>query len=255
MIFKRRVKMHIGLWLALMFGLYGCGGGNAKVQLSLEDLAELKSASHVFIVDYPSPEFAWWIMPYSLPFTGVVNLNLEKVQKWLELPSPLELMDPARILKERIMATLEEKYHFTNLALPEGLLDDDLMDLRNKLKHGKVIDIKTDFWKLVPTGSETSQFLDPKKESYQFQYLGIMRVIDLNNPSVIRQRECHYPPENTNMGGWLRPKEYGSFSMAKPTWVNSMHVSELIGQHGEKIQNEIHKAVTHCLQEFQKLFP
>ncbi len=220
-------------------------------------MAQLKSASHVYIVAYPSPEFIWTIMTSSLPLpNSVLTLNLEKVGKWLELPSPLELMDPTRTLKDMIMATLEEKYHFTNLALAEEVsLDDDLRDLREKLKHGKVIDIKTNFWKLVPTGSETSHFLGPKKESYQFQYLAIVRVIDLDNPYVIRQRECHYPPENTNMGGCLRQKEYGSFSLERPTWVNSMHVPELIENGGEKLQTQIHKAVSQCLEEFQKLFP
>lgn len=248
--------MPIGLCLVLLFGLYGCGGGNAKAQLSLEEVTELKGSSHVYIVDYPSPEFAWWIMPYSLPFTGVVNLNLEKVEKKLELSSPLELIDPTSTLRDQIMATLENRYHFTNLALPHGgSLEENLMDLKEKLGEGKVIDIQTYFWELVPTGSENGDFLPPKKMPYQFQYSGIIRFINLDGPYVIHQHLCHYPPEMTNMGRWLRPKEYGSFAMAKPTWVNSMHVPELIENRGEKIQNQIHKAVTHCLEEFQKLFP
>ena len=256
MTYTRRVKIPIGLWLVLLFGLYGCGGGNAKVLLSLEDVAELKNASHVYIVDYPSPEFAWWIMPYSLPFTGVVNLNLEKVEKWLELPSPLELIDPTHTLRNQIMATLEDKYHFTNLALPQGVsLNENLMDLRKNLREGKVIDIQTYFWDLVPTGSENGDFLPPKKMPYQFQYSGIIRFIDLDGPSVIHQHLCHYPPEMAIYGEGLRPKEYGSFSLERPTWVNSMHVPELIENRGEKLQTQIHKAVTHCLQEFQKLFP
>jgi len=43
--------------------------------------------------------------------------------------------------------------------------------------------------------------------------------------------------------------------MKKPTWENAMQVSELIENRGEKIQTHIHNAVTHCLEEFQKLFP
>ncbi|GJL68218.1 MAG: hypothetical protein NPIRA06_08530 [Nitrospirales bacterium] len=180
MIFKRRVKMHIGLWLAFLLGLYGCGGGNPKVQLSLKDVVQLKSASHVYIVDYPSPEFAWWIMPYSLPFTGVVNLNLEKVEKWLELPFPLEIIDPTHTLRNQIMATLEDKYHFTNLALPQGVsLNENLMDLRKNLSEGKVIDIQTYFWKLVPTGSENGDFLPPKKCRINFNTQGISGLLTL----------------------------------------------------------------------------
>lgn len=257
MTYTRRVKIPIGLWLVLLFGLYGCGGGNAKVQLSLEDVAELKNASHVYIVDYPSPEFTWTVMTSSLPLpNSVLPLNLAKVEKWLELPSPLELIDPTRTLRIQMMATLEDKYHFTNLVLAEEVsLDDDLMDRRSKLKQGKVIDIKTEFWKLVPAGNPSRPFLPPEKSTYEFHYSGIVRFIDLDGHYVIHQHSCHYPSQYKNMGGWLRPKEYDSLSLIIPKRENPMSVPELIDQQGANIRIQIQKAVTHCLQEFQKLFP
>ena len=264
MIVNSIVRMQIGLCLVLLLAVYGCGGGKANMQLSLEEVAQLKHAPHVYIVDYPSPEFTWTIMnspfnrfPLIVP-NAVVSLNLEEVEKWLELPAPLELRDPTHSLRDLIMATLEKKYLFTNLVLPEGVwVDDDLRDLKETLTEGKVIDVKTEFWQIVPGGSESSTdaFLPPKKELYQFQYLAIIRVIDLDGPDVIQQRSCHYPPEMTNMGGWLRPKELGTFSMKRPIWVHSMSVPELIENRGEKIQTQIHQAVRHCLEEFQTLFP
>lgn len=42
---NRTVKMQISVWLISLLGLYGCGGGNAKIHLSPKDLAQLKSAS------------------------------------------------------------------------------------------------------------------------------------------------------------------------------------------------------------------
>ena len=262
MIVNSIVRMQRGLCLVLLLAVYGCGGGKANMHLSLEEVAQLKHAPHVYIVDYPSPEFTWTIMnspfnrfPLIVP-NAVVSLNLEEVEKWLELPAPLELRDPTHSLRDLIMATLEKKYHFTNLVLPEGVWgDDDLRDLKETLTEGKVIDVKTEFWQIVPTSYPGERFRPPEKHTYEFHYSGIVRVIDLEETHVIHQRPCHYPSQYQNMGGWLRPKVLGSFSMERRVYVNSMSVPELIENRGEKIQTQIHQAVRHCLEEFQTLFP
>ena len=153
------------------------------------------------------------------------------------------------------MSTLKDSYRFTNMVPIQGFSDENIMVLREKLNHGKVIDIKTNFWKLVPTPYPGGRFLPPEKHTYEIHYSGIIRFVDLDGLSVIHQRSCHYPSEYQNMGRWLRQKEYGSLSFGTPQAKNPMTIPSLIDQQGANIQIQIHNAVTHCLQEFQKLFP
>ncbi|MGD9850011.1 MAG: hypothetical protein AB7T38_01970 [Nitrospirales bacterium] len=119
------------------------------------------------------------------------------------------------------------------------------------LGPGKVIEIKTDFWHLFPTYSRQS--LNPEETSYQFQYSGFIRFVDLDTVSVIHQHSCYYPSKTEHVGQWLQPE--ASSLLDVPTWENAMSVPELIDQQGANIRIQIQNVVTHCLQEFEKLFP
>jgi len=56
----------------LLFGISACSKGNAKIQLTPEDVANLKNVSHIYIVDCPSPESLWTVTTSSLPLPNPV---------------------------------------------------------------------------------------------------------------------------------------------------------------------------------------
>lgn len=239
----------IGL-LMVFVCVSGCGG-NAKVRLSTEDVARLKKAPQIYIVGYATPEFGWWIHHHdSIPYSKIVKYNLEEVEKWLNVTFFLKLEDPTITLTHALVNTLQNQYSFRNV-MPIKYSSDDIMGLRKVLGRAIVIDIKTNFWHMYPATSRRS--LEPPKRSYQFQYSGLIRIVDLTTLSVIHQQQCQYPPQSRNIESFLVPKSPSLWAM--PTWENAMKVSELIELQGGRIQSQINQAVKHCTQEFQNFFP
>ncbi|MCA9463714.1 MAG: hypothetical protein KC590_16485 [Nitrospira sp.] len=253
MIVNSIVRMQIGLCLVLLLAVYGCGGGNAKNRLTKDDLNHLRNASHLYIIHYATPPFGWWFAFGIFPFPSSMHkLNLSDAQKKLNISNTVSLEDPTFALKGKVSHFMREQMRFSNItSLPAGFPKDDIMFLKQELGTGKVIDLRTIFWQFYPVYSR--QPLQPEKESYQFQYSGIVRVIDLDTLSVIHQVPCHYPPKSRNNGQMLSPKESGTL-FSVPTWENPLKVSEIFDGHGLKINEQVYLAVRHCQMKIEESF-
>ncbi|MGD9850010.1 MAG: hypothetical protein AB7T38_01965 [Nitrospirales bacterium] len=122
------------LLILFLFGISACGKGNAKIQLTPEDVTNLKNASQVYIVDYPSPEFAWWFHNsgyFPFPSGGDRKYSLKEAKERLNKSFFFNLDDPAITLRQKVSDFAKTQIGFTNIKhTSNSFMNDNPMNLK-----------------------------------------------------------------------------------------------------------------------------
>ncbi len=229
--------------IILLSGLLGCAGGNTKVPLTPDEIIRLKNESTVYFSENKAPEFIWWTTNI---LGGSVRHSLHEIRTVFDVSISLKEINVS--LKEKIIDILQNQYEFKNIRTVENNSGyEDQREFRERLEGRKKFDLKTNFWQLWPTRSYLG--LEPEEAFYQFQYSGVLRLIDLNSGKVMHQHLCYYPWKGRLVGLNITPPVEGSW-LGPVSWELEADFSALVANQGKRLHYLIDIAIDHCAQEF-----